>query len=92
MEDIVGQITRLISEVVVPSLQAVQLTQKEQIAANNRLEDAIGGLRLNLEAQFAQITAQITACRAELAATQAVLHAAQMQKSLPFKDQTTLIH
>jgi len=45
-----------------------------------------------LEAQFAEISMQLTACRAELAATQAVLHAAQMQHGIHLKDQATLIH
>jgi hypothetical protein len=92
MEELFGKLTRLLSDVVVPSLRAVQINQREQIATNNRVENAIGDLRSSLETQYAQILEQLTACRAELAATQAVLHAAQMQNGVSYKDQATLIH
>jgi multidrug resistance efflux pump len=77
MNDPVDTIAHLLSGVILPNLKAVQASQTEQIAANDRLENAIEELRLHLESQLAHLSAQLTACRAELAAAQAVLKAAQ---------------
>jgi hypothetical protein len=85
-------VTRLLIDVVLPNLKTVQVSQTEQIAANDRLENAIEELRLHLESQFAHLTAQLTACRAELAATQAMLTATQTHHSMVAPDRATLIH
>jgi hypothetical protein len=85
-------VTRLLIDVVLPNLKTVQVSQSEQIAANDRLANAIEELRLHLESQFAHLTAQLTACRAELAATQAMLTAAQMRHGVVTPDRPTLIH
>lgn len=77
-----ASVTHLLAEVVLPNLKAVQMSQSEQIAANDRLEQAIEDLRAQLQSQFAQLSAQLTACQAELAATQAALKAAQMMAGL----------
>jgi hypothetical protein len=92
MNEIYGHLSHLLSEVIAPNLKSVQLSQKEQIASNDRLEHAIEELRIHMEAQFAHLSAQLTACRAELAATQAVLKAAQMQSTLRVPERTHLIH
>jgi predicted nucleic acid-binding Zn-ribbon protein len=92
MNDPFVSLSRLLSDVILPNLKAVQMSQAEQIAANDRLEMAIEELRLHLESQFAQLTAQLTACRAELAATQAVLKAAQAHGGLRALDRSALIH
>ncbi len=85
-------ITRLLTDVILPNLKTVQVSQAEQIAANDRLENAIEELRLHLESQFAHLSAQLTACRAELAAALAAFRAACEQNgSLP-PDPSTLIH
>lgn len=85
-------ISRLLIDVVLPNLKTVQVSQTEQIAANDRLENAIEELRLHLASQFAHLQAQLTACRAELAATQALLKAAQAHQSVVTPDRPTLIH
>jgi len=85
-------VTRLLIDVVLPNLKTVQVSQSEQIAANDRLENAIEELRLHLESQFAHLNAQLTACRAELAATQALLTAAQAHHSVVTPDRPTLVH
>ena len=92
MEEILGQISRLLSDVVLPNLKVVQVSQNEQIAANDRLENAIEELRIHLNSQFAHLTAQLTACRAELAATQALLKAKQVKKGTLEPERATLIH
>jgi hypothetical protein len=83
---------RLLIDVVLPNLKTVQVSQSEQIAANDRLENAIEELRLHLESQFAHIQAQLTACRAELAATQALLKATQAHQGVITPDRPALIH
>jgi hypothetical protein len=91
MSDPLESFSQLLADVVLPNLQAVQATQSEQIAANNRLMLAIEELRMHLDAQFAHLAAQLTACRAELAATQAVLKAVRAGgTSAP--DSSKLVH
>jgi hypothetical protein len=92
MNRLIDSITHLLGEVILPSLKAIQTSQAEQIAANNRLENAIEELHLHLDSQFAHLSAQLTACRAELAATQAVFRAVNVENgALPF-DRTTLVN
>jgi hypothetical protein len=85
-------LTQLLAEVVLPNLKAVQVSQSEQIAANDRLEQAIEDLRTHLQSQFALLSAQLTACQAELAATQAALKAAQMMAGLRTPESKLQIH
>ena len=92
MNEPYNALTRLITDVVLPNLHAVQLSQSEQIAANDRLEAAIEDLRLHLDSQFAHLSGQLTACRAELAALQAALRAAQAHEGLATPGGATLIH
>ena len=92
MDELIKNLSRLLAEVIVPRLKAMQSNQNEQIAANVRLQHSIDELRSSLEEQFVSLSAQLTACRAELAATQAVLQAAQIQKASQPADQATLVH
>lgn len=92
MDEPLSTLARLLSDVILPNLKAVQASQGKQIAANDRLETAIEELRMHLNAQFATLSAQLTACRAELAATQAILQAVQSKQGLQGLDRPTLIH
>jgi cell shape-determining protein MreC len=92
MEKIISHLSRLLSEVILPNLKAVQNSQKEQIAANDRLEHDIEELRVHLESQFAQLSAQLTACRAELTATQALLKTKQAHSDSGKPGRPVLIH
>jgi hypothetical protein len=83
---------RLLTDVVLPNLKSVQVSQSEQISANDRLENAIEELRLHLESQFAHLQAQLTACRAELAAAQAAFKAVQIQNGTLPPDHSTMIN
>ncbi len=90
MNEPVDALTRLLSDVILPNLKTVQKSQIEQIAANDRLEQAIEELRLHMDSQFAHLAAQLTACRAEVAAAQAAFKAAQEGRQEP--DRSTTIH
>ena len=92
MSDPFDSLTQLLSDVVLPNLKAVQLSQSEQIAANDRLEHAIEDLRAHLEAKFVRLNAQLTACQAELAATQAALKAAQTSAGFRTPGGKVLVH
>jgi uncharacterized coiled-coil protein SlyX len=59
---------------------------------NDRLENAIEELRMHLDSQFAHLTAQLTACRAEVAATQAALKAVYERSASVDPGRPTLIH
>ena len=83
---------QLLSDVVLPNLRAVQMSQAEQLAANDRLEHAIHELRRHIDAQFAMLANQLTACRAELAAAHAALKAAQANAESPELRRDTIIH
>lgn len=83
---------RLLIDVVLPNLRSVQVAQAEQIAANDRLEQAIEDLRVHIDSDFAHLAAQLTACRAELGATQAELKAARMENGASAPACGLLIH
>jgi len=92
MNEPIAAVTRLLIDVILPNLKTVQLNQAEQIAANDRLENAIEELRQHLESQFAHLSAQLTACRAELAAAQAAFRAVHEQNGGQGPEYTTIIH
>lgn len=92
MNETLDPLVPLLRDVILPNLKSVQVSQMEQIAANDRLENAIEELRLHLASQFAHLAAQLTACRAELAATQAEFKAVHPQSSAWGSDRTTMIH
>ncbi|MGA3012363.1 MAG: hypothetical protein ABSD72_19055 [Terracidiphilus sp.] len=92
MDEIFAPITRTLTDVILPNLKAVQASQAEQVSANYRLEDAIEELRLHLASQFALLSTQLTACRAELAAAQAMFEAVQQQKGAVEPDRTAIVH
>jgi len=92
MSEPFAPLTRILTDVILPNLKAVQVSQAEQIAANDRLENAVEELRLHLASQFAYLSVHLTACRAELAAAQATFKAVQQQKGAPGPDRTTTIH
>jgi CO dehydrogenase/acetyl-CoA synthase delta subunit len=92
MNEAYDPLMQLLSDVILPNLKSVQVSQSEQIAANDRLEIEIDELRLHLNSQFAHLTAQLTACRAEIAATQEVLKAVRMQAGMSAAGRDTLIH
>jgi hypothetical protein len=92
MSEPFNSLTQILIDVILPNLKSVQVSQAEQIAANDRLENAIEELRLHLESQFAHLSAQLTACRAELAAAQAAFKAVHTRNGTLEPDHTTLIH
>ena len=92
MDEPFASLTQLLSDVVLPNLKAVQLSQSEQIAANDRLEQSIEDLRTHLESRFTRLSAQLTACQAELAATQAALKAAQTAAGFRAPGSKMLVH
>jgi hypothetical protein len=92
MSEPLVSLTQILTDVILPNLKSVQVSQAEQIAANDRLENSIEELRLHLESQFAHLSAQLTACRAELAAAQAAFNAVYTQNGTLAPDCTTLIH
>jgi hypothetical protein len=92
MNEPLVSLSRILTESILPNLKSVQASQAEQIEANDRLENAIEELRQRLESEFALLSAQLTACRAELAATQAIFQATQVQRGVLTPDMMTLIH
>jgi hypothetical protein len=92
MSDPLLSLTQILADVILPNLKSVQVSQAEQIAANDRLENSIEELRMHLESQFAHLSAQLTACRAELAAAQAAFKAVHTQNGTLTPDGSTLVH
>ena len=93
MEELLGPLSRLLSDVILPNLQVVRATQAEQIAASRRVEQDIEALRVHLDAQFAALAEQLTACRIELAATQAMLKATKQASGVSQREKgPTLVH
>jgi hypothetical protein len=81
-----------LSDGILRNLKTVQTSQAEQILANDRLEQAIDELRVYVQSQFAQLAAQLLACRAELAATTEILKAAQAQNRVEPASSRTIVH
>jgi hypothetical protein len=92
MDDPVDSLTELLLTSILPNLRAVQVSQSEQIAANDRLEQAIEQLRAHLNSEFNKLSTQIIACRAEMAALQAALHTLQGRTHSPSTEQSKHIH
>jgi hypothetical protein len=92
MNEPFDSLTEMLSDVILPNLKAVHVSQAEQIAANDRLELAMNELRTQINLQFAQLTAQLTACRAEVAAVHELLKAARAQAEARKQDRNTLVH
>jgi hypothetical protein len=77
MDEPIDSLTDLLLTSILPNLRSVQVSQAEQIAANDRLEQAIEQLRAHLNSEFAKLSAQIIAARAEMAALHAALQTLQ---------------
>jgi hypothetical protein len=92
MNEALETLARLLSDVILPNLKSVDASQREQIAANDRLELEIEELRLHVNSQFAHLAAILTACRAEVAVTRAVLEAVQTQEGSRAHNRGTLVH
>jgi ABC-type transporter Mla subunit MlaD len=92
MEEPIEPLIRLLNDVILPNLKAIHASQAEQIAANDRLENEIEELRAHLNSQFAHLAALLTACRAELATTQAMLQAVREQNGTFAPDRVPLVH
>ena len=92
MDDPTAPLIRLLTDAILPNLKAVQTSQSEQMAANDRIELAIEELQVHMRSQFALLDAQLTACRAEIAALHAALEAAQAQRKLAGTARATLVH
>jgi hypothetical protein len=88
----IASLTLLLSDAILPELKAVQVSQSAQITANDRLEQAIEDLRAHFESQFALLSAQLTTCRAELAATKAALKATHIMAGWHAPENNLSIH
>jgi len=92
MDDPMDSLTKLLLNSILPNLKAVQVSQGEQIAANDRLEQSIEHLRAHLDSEFNKLAAQLIACRAEMAALQAAIQTIQIRSYGSFDGETSLIH
>ena len=92
MDDQMDSLTELLLTSILPNLTAVQVSQAEQIAANDRLEQAIEQLRAHLDSEFNKLSAQLIAARAEMAALHAALQVLQSRTQSPSSEQSKRIH
>jgi Skp family chaperone for outer membrane proteins len=92
MDDQMDSLTELLLTSILPNLKAVQVSQAEQIAANDRLEQAIEQLRAHLDSEFNKLSAQLIAARAEMAALHAALQVLQSRTQSPSSEQSKRIH
>ena len=92
MDDPTDSLTDLLLNSILPNLRAVQVSQAEQIAANDRLEQSIENLRTHLNSEFNKLSAQLISARAEMAALQAALQTLQSRTHSPSSEDSKLIH
>ena len=92
MDDPTDSLTDLLLNSILTNLRAVQVSQAEQIAANDRLEQSIENLRTHLNSEFNKLSAQLIAARAEMAALHAALQTLQARTHSPSSEDSKLIH
>jgi BMFP domain-containing protein YqiC len=92
MDDTTDALTELLLTSILPNLKAVQVSQSEQIAANDRLEQSIENLRAHLDSEFNKLAAQLIACRAEMAALEAAIQTLKSRSHGPSAEQSRQIH
>jgi hypothetical protein len=92
MDDPMDPLTDLLLNSILPNLKAVQVSQGEQIAANDRLEQSIENLRAHLDSEFNKLAAQLIACRAEMAALNAAIQTLQSRTHSSSAGEASLIH
>ena len=92
MDDPTDSLTDLLLNSILPNLRAVQVSQAEQIAANDRLEQSIENLRTPLNSEFNKLSAHLIAARAEMAALHAALQTLQARTHSPSSEDSKLIH
>jgi len=87
-----NSLTDLLLTSILPNLKAIQVSQSEQIAANDRLEQSIEQLRGHLNSEFNELAAQLIAARAEIAALHAALQTLQARNHGTVSAETSLVH
>jgi hypothetical protein len=92
MDNPMDPLTDLLLNSILPNLKAVQVSQGEQIAANDRLEQSIEHLRAHLDSEFNKLAVQLIACRAEMALLQAAIEALQTRTHGTLPGETSLVH
>lgn len=92
MNDAIDSLNDLLLNSILPNLKAVKISQAEQIAANDRLEQSIDQLRTHLNSEFAKLSAQLIACRSEMAVLHATLQTLQSRTKISSSEESKRIH
>lgn len=92
MDNPIDSLTDLLLNSILPNLNAVKISQAEQIAANDRLEQSIDQLRIHLNSEFAKLSAQLVTARAEMAVLQATLQTLQDRTQSRSSEESKRIH
>jgi hypothetical protein len=66
MSDTLSEIFRLLGDVVLPNLKAIQVGQAEQRLQTERLNRSLDEFRAEMRVRFTEIRAEIAACRAQV--------------------------
>lgn len=68
MQDLLTQIHRVLTEVIVPHLKGIQVSQAEQRLETERLNRNFEDFRIEMQGRFAELRTELAACRQELEA------------------------
>jgi predicted phage gp36 major capsid-like protein len=66
MPEMLSQIHRLLADVILPHLEGIQASQAEQRMQTERLNRNVEEFRAEMQTRFAEIRAEIAACRQEI--------------------------
>lgn len=66
MPEVFSQLHTLLVEVILPQLQGIQASQAEQRLQTERLNRNLQEFRTEMQARFAELRAEIAACRQEI--------------------------
>jgi predicted phage gp36 major capsid-like protein len=66
MSEMLSQLHRLLADVILPHLKGIQASQTEQRLQTERLNQNIEEFRAEMQMRFAEIRAEIAACRQDI--------------------------
>jgi hypothetical protein len=89
-----SQLQALLTDVILPNLQEIHASQVEQRFQTDCLNQNLEDFREEIELRFAELRAELAACRQQLEDTMVTLRETETATELPStpNDKKTLIH
>jgi len=94
MSDMLSQIFRLLEDVILPNLEAIQVSQAQQRLQNEQLNRTVEEFRAEMRLRLTEIRSELTACRVQVEDAMVTLREAETVEvdDSASTDKKTLIH